>query len=180
MSESSNFVLQSVILFKKRNSYNALVGKRGKQTKHWVIYIAWLVGVIYCMEFCSRFHPRILTKWDQHWLLFLFICFPTVHQSFIHLHSVLDLLGGLTLPFPLVPPNPQVNIDPHWFSKKKSKIHCWPPLVVPQIDCCLHSTVLRFVMEPEGVKVILYLELNGILLEFVPSLCFRVLIRPLD
>ena len=50
---------------------------------------------------------------------------------------MLDLSGvrGLT---PSGASHPQVNIDPHWFSQNESKIHCWPPLVLPQIDYWNH------------------------------------------
>ena len=37
----------------------------------------------------------------------------------------------------LVPLNPQVSIDPWKNSQNKSKIHCWPPLVFPQIEYCV-------------------------------------------
>ena len=47
---------------------------------------------------------------------------------------------------PLVPLNPQVCIDPE-NSWNKSKIHCWPPLIFPQIENCssLFQTNTRLV-----------------------------------
>ena len=52
--------------------------------------------------------------------------------------AVLNLSGGGGVnPFSLVPFDPQVFIDPHWFNQNISKMHCLLPVVSPQIEYLL-------------------------------------------